>query len=323
LNSLSSDPTPPREIDRGLSLTGSSSNAPVRVFFILNPVAGKTDANDIENFIQTACASRDIEYEIHRTRKDEDLQKVTSGAIQQGFRRFVASGGDGTVAMVAACLVDTDIPLGIIPGGSGNVLAKELNIPLDPAQAIELALEAPKIRILDGMRANGKYYFLNVGAGVSSLTIANTRREDKRKFGLIAYLYRGLEQLKGFRPHRFRVIADGKEFRQRASEVMVVNASIMGSRPFQWDPDIAPDDRSLEVCTISAQRLEDLPGFLFDLILNRQRESPYITCVSVKKGVVLDASRKIPVQGDGEIIGNTPIEVQIVPAALRVIVPEA
>ena len=293
----------------------------LKTFFILNPVAGTTDAEQAAELIQSACSSRSLDYRIHKTSKGEDISPVVADALSEGYQRFAALGGDGTVAMVAACLVGRNIPLGIMPGGSGNVLAKELAIPIDIAASLELLLDSPKIRILDGMLANGKYYFLNVGAGVSSLTTKNTRREDKRKFGLVAYLWRGLEQIVRYSPRRFRVIADGEEYRYRASEVMVVNASIMGAPPFKWSPDIEPDDRSLEVCIITARKLKEVPRFMLDVLLDRQESSPYINCVPVRKEVYLDVSNPLPVQGDGEIIGTTPVKVAVIPAALHVIVP--
>ncbi len=297
------------------------ANGYSKTFFVLNPAAGTTDAEEAEHLVQSICESRDIRYSIHKTSQGEDIREVVSKALSEGYTRVAALGGDGTVAMVAAGLVDENVPLGILPGGSGNVLAKELGIPIDLSASLELLLEAPNIRILDGMLVEKNYYFLNVGAGVSSLTAQNTRREEKRKFGLLAYVRRGLEQIAQYSPRRFRVIVDGLEYRYRASEVMVVNASIMGSPPLRWSNEIEPDDRKLEVCSITVRKLKEIPRLIMDVLLNRQHSSPYVQCMPVRDEVYLDVDVPLPVQGDGEIVGITPVQVKVVPAALRVIVP--
>jgi YegS/Rv2252/BmrU family lipid kinase len=295
-----------------------------KTFVVMNPVAGTTDPDEARQLIEDALQSSGIEFDIHLTRKDDNLQEIVTKAIDGGCRRVAAIGGDGTVSLVAAALVNRQVPLGILPAGSGNVLARDLGIPLDLQSALELFIDGTRIRTLDAMQVGEKYFFLNVSAGLSSLTMRRTRRSDKRRFGMLAYLWRGLEQLRRFRPQIFRVVVDGEEMSLPASEVLVANASFMGINPyFTLDREICPDDGVIDMCVVLSRKIGDIPALAFELVTRRPLKAPTLNCRPAHREIVLDSQRRLPVQADGELAGYTPVRIKIIPQALQVIVPAA
>lgn len=286
---------------------------------ILNPVAGMTDPEQVRQALAEQFSSRGISYRLHETRKSEDVTGVVKEARGAGVKKVIASGGDGTVAAVAAGLVNSDIPLGILPTGTANTLARELSIPIQIPAALSVILEMPFVRKLDAMKIGTRYHFLSVGAGVSSLTMDRTRRVDKRRFGIIAYIWRGLELLRRYRPRLFRLIIDGDEYVKHAAEVNIANAGLIGIEPFNWGAEIAPDDGVLNVCAISARAMNDIPRLALDMATGGQESNPDIECFQAHQSVYLDSRPSLPVQADGEIIGRTPVEIKLLPHVLEVI----
>lgn len=292
-----------------------------RIFLVMNPVAGATDCESARDTISDYFSSQNIDYEFYFTRKEDDIYAVVSKAIDNGFTRIAAVGGDGTVSQVASALINRNIPLGILPAGSGNVLARGLGIPISLPEALDILHSSQCVRTIDAMKAGEKYYFLNVSAGISSITMLKTRRRDKRRFGMLAYLWRGLENLSRFRPHLFRIKVDGVEQRIQATEVLIANASFMGINPYTSDRTIRPDDGVLDICIVLSKRISDIPALAVELVTRRPTPFPTLECRPAQSEIVLDAFRRLPVQADGELAGYTPMTIKILPQALQVIVP--
>jgi diacylglycerol kinase family enzyme len=159
--------------------------------------------------------------------------------------------------------------------------------------------------------------------GIDALMIRDTRREHKRLFGRIAYLWTAAVHLVGFQPRRFVLTIDGRRAeRTRASQVVVANSGVLGQPPLRWGPDIRPDDGRLDVCIVRARNLVDYLKISWYVVNGQHRRSPNVRYLGVRHSVAIaNRRRKLPVQGDGEIIGTTPVVVEVVPQALAVLVP--
>jgi diacylglycerol kinase family enzyme len=151
--------------------------------------------------------------------------------------------------------------------------------------------------------------------------IRDTRREHKRRFGRIAYLWTALTWLVGFQPCRFAITIDGQQRRFRASQVVVANSGVLGQPPLRWGPDIHPDDGRLDVCVIRARNLIDYVKLVWYVLTGQHRNSPNVRCFESRQAVVIATRHPLPVQGDGEVLGETPVEVVVVPRAVGVLVP--
>jgi diacylglycerol kinase (ATP) len=291
-----------------------------KTYVILNPVAGMTDAQVARRRIEAAMQARQILYEIYQTCDGDDVQKIIRAARERHFERFLAVGGDGTVAAVAGSLANSALPVGIVPAGTANALARELHIPLDFNQAVNLALDSQDRRNIDAIRVGKTCYFLNISVGVTSQTMLRVARQEKRRFGLLAYLWRGLRQILAARPQRFWLQVDGRRIACRASEVMVANAGILGLEPFHLDPAICLDDGYLDVCVVAARNLAEIQRFIFDIITRRGRLNPRFSRFKARHEITIETGQPLPVQADGEVIGMTPVSMEIVPGAAQVIV---
>jgi YegS/Rv2252/BmrU family lipid kinase len=303
--------------------TSNPSSSPIRrVFVVLNPVAGSAEAGTVRQALERNFPVVNMACEIHETGPNERLAEVVREVIGRGYDLVVAAGGDGTVSAVANGLVGAPVPLGIIPLGTANVLARELGIPVELDPACELLARSQAITRIDAMLVGDTCYFTQVGVGIDALMIRDTRREHKRRFGRVAYLWTAMTRLLGFQPRRFTLTTDGHEKRTRASQIVVANCGILGQPPFRWGPDIRPDDGRLDVCIVRARNLTDYLRISWYVLTGQHRRSPNVRYLAARRQVNIASAHPLPVQGDGEIIGETPVNIEVVPRAVAVIIPE-
>ena len=293
-----------------------------RVFVVLNPVAGSCTADDVRYALERHFGDR-IELEIYETTgsDDEDVVSEVREAVAKGCNLVVAAGGDGTVSDVAEGLVGSNVPMGIVPVGTANVFARELDLPLTLDEACALLAGPHAISSVDAMRARDKYFVLQIGIGLDSLMIRDTEREAKRRFGRAAYIWTALTRLVGYQPVRFTIVVDGKRLRPRASQVLIANGGVLGIAPFRWGPNICPDDGRIDVCIVSARTALDYLGLIWHTVLGQQRRDRNVRYLAATESILITADQPLPVQADGEILGETPVQIQVVPDAVSVIVP--
>jgi diacylglycerol kinase family enzyme len=154
---------------------------------VLNPVAGTTTPIQVRRTIGAAFEAAGARCDFYETTGCDNFRDLIGGARVVGYNLVVAAGGDGTIADVADALVGTDLPLGIVPLGTGNILSMELGIPQNVQEAASLLVGDHEICQLDAMRVDGRHFFLQVGVGLDALMIRGTSRPAKRALGRLAY----------------------------------------------------------------------------------------------------------------------------------------
>ena len=264
---------------------------------------------------------RDIPCEIYETTGEDDLKQQVREAVKQGFKLFISAGGDGTLSNVVDGLVGTEVPLVIIPTGTWNALARALDIPLQTDRAIDLSFQEHEIRTIDAMEVDHNYFVLSVSVGAGSRTMEGVDREHKRRFGMLADLWSALAHLLEFRSHRFEVKIDGQPTKFRASELVVANSSVLGIKALQLDPNIHMDDGRLNVCRIYANTISDYLRLAVSMLRGDQKHNWSLLCVEASHEVEIRCREKLPVQGDGELIGHLPVTVKIRPNAVHIVTP--
>src|SRR5512142_1323012 len=165
-----------------------------KTYIVINPVAGLSQLETVRERIQSALQERDIPCEIYETTGKENLSKIIREKVQQGFKLFISAGGDGTLSSVIDGLAGTEIPLVIIPTGTWNTVAQIMNIPLDVDAAIGLLFQEHDVRPVDALQVDQSFFILSVSAGVGSRTIEDVKRHEKRRFGKLIDLWKGLNQ---------------------------------------------------------------------------------------------------------------------------------
>lgn len=294
-----------------------------RPLFVINPVAGTSDPEQVLNSFDHYCELFGWQPVVHETSQDDDLEKVVRAGLQKGCDVALAGGGDGTVAEVASALVGCQTPLGIIPLGTGNQLAWQLGLPADYKQAIELIGEQPEMICLDAMRIKERYFLLNASAGFSSAMIKQTTRQEKRKLGILAYFWNGIRLVLGIQPYKFILDIDGKGYSRRASEIFISNNFLFRNQDFLTDIEMRGDDGQVEVFVLKARTLWDYIKLFLSLFKRNIRQLHHLEYISAKQQVEINSTNPVPFQADGEILGTTPVRIEVIPQAIRVLVPSA
>ena len=295
----------------------------LKTYVVLNPVAGVSEPRTVRERIESALQANGFPFEIYETTgsKDENIKQVVDEAVNRGCKLFISAGGDGTLSSVIDGLVGSDIPLLIIPTGTWNALARALDIPLQVDQAIDLLFQPHRIQAIDAMQVGQNYFVLSVSAGIGALAIKDVERKDKRRLGKLADLRKAIGELLEFRAYPFEVTIDGMLARFRASELMVANASILGLKALRLDPNIRMDDGKLNVCRIYANTLGEYLKLGLSMLRGDRERNWNMLCVEAFREVEIHSRNRLPVQGDGEVIGHLPVTVRLRPKAIQVITP--
>jgi YegS/Rv2252/BmrU family lipid kinase len=294
-----------------------------KTYIVVNPVAGLSQLEVVRETIQAALEARAIPYAFYETTGRDNLKKQIREAIAQGFKLFMAAGGDGTLSAVVDGLAGTGMPLVILPAGTWNTLARVFDVPLQLEDAIQLVFQEHEVRAIDALQVDQSFFVLNVSAGVGSRTISSSKREEKRRFGKLADIWTGLKNLNDVRAYPFEVKIDGKLTRFRAAELMVANSANLGIKQFELDPSIRMDDGKLNVCRIYANNIGDYLKLAVSMLRGDQKHNWNVLCVEASEEVEIRSRARLPVQGDGDIIGHLPVTVRIAPKAIHIVAPVA
>jgi YegS/Rv2252/BmrU family lipid kinase len=293
----------------------------IKAFVVFNPVAGQRDPQAVHDAIESRLMEQGVDYEIYETTGQENIRDVVEQALQRGAQLVMACGGDGTVSAAASAMVGKEAHFAVIPGGTWNTLARNLAIPLDLAAAVDLALGEHDIRTIDVLEVDGNYYILNVSVGTGAMIMRTIEREEIRKLGKLTFFWKGLLQVFGYPPHRFQISYDGKTTSVRANELIMANCAAVGIRSMRLYPNIHLDDGKFDICRLRADTVLDILALGLSMLRGEQRKDPRIACWEVANQVRIHSHERLPVQADGEMIGELPVEVRLRPKALHIVIP--
>lgn len=293
-----------------------------RVFVVFNPVAGTDDPETLFSMIERGFEEAGWDMACHRTEADEDIEAVTQNAPPDAYDLVVAAGGDGTVSGVAGGLVNTETPMGIIPSGTGNALARYLDIPMDPDHAVNLLTSSSTTRALDTLCIDDRHYFLSFSVGASAATMRDTGRDQKRQLGFLAYMINAVKKLLGIQPARFRIVVDGSVFDMRAADVVVLNHSLIATLLLS-DEALALDEGEVGVLIFRAKSALDYLAAVWDALWGKaSRSQANLRILHASQRVMVEPDVPLPVQADGEPLDLRSVTAHIVPQAVSVLKPE-
>ncbi|PYP17157.1 MAG: hypothetical protein DMD52_06095 [Gemmatimonadetes bacterium] len=294
-----------------------------RALLITNPAAARTDARAV-TAIRDTLRRGGWSVDVLATTQAGDARRFAAEARIQGFDVLVCYGGDGTAMQIAAGAVGSGIPLGIVPGGTGNLLAGNLRLPKSPAAAARAILKGKPLPLDLGSvaRADGTHYFaVCCGTGFDAALMAATGSAEKRRWKMAAYIARAFAALPRVTSPLHRVTVDGIVRELPAAMVLVANCGELVPPFLRLRDGVAPDDGWLDVLVLRAEgTIESLAAF-FELV-RRPRNGMrrlWFGRGRVVRVEVLDGAAR-PMQLDGEPWGDTPFEARVLPGALSVIV---
>jgi YegS/Rv2252/BmrU family lipid kinase len=253
------------------------------------------------------------------TTPEDPGQGQARAAAEAGVDVVLACGGDGTVTAAAAGLAGTVTPLAVIPLGTGNLLARNLGLPVDLGEALTVALTG-RSRRLDAGRANGSLFLTMAGLGLDAKMLAGASEPVKKRFGWAAYVAAALRHLRD-RPMRVRLRTDtGPQVRRRASGVIVGNVgALQGGVPLL--PDAQPDDGLLDVVVLTARSWGSWLAVVLHVLLRRSEATDRVLRRTFAE-LRIDLDRPHLWELDGEVMGRTrQLVINIQPGALTVRVP--
>ena len=246
---------------------------------------------------------------------------VLAGAHAHDYHAVFTLGGDGTVMEVLGALAHHGPPVGILAGGTGNVIARSLGIPLDPARAVPLLLQGDEASLDMGRLGDGRRFAIGVGVGLDATMIAEAPGKLKKRLGFMAYVIGGYKAV--LRNQRFvlRLTVDGEVFELTASAVLIANFGAVLNDFVTLGKGIIHDDGQLDACVFSPRNLWDALRILWRMIRKDFSPDP---CLFYRSGreFKVETVPRMPAQADGELIGATPLTVSVEPLAGRLLIPK-
>lgn len=236
-------------------------------------------------------------------------------------------GGDGTVMEVAAALTahGSEKPVGVLAGGTGNLVARAFGIPLDVRVAVPALLDGTVRRIDLARLDSGGGFSVAAGVGIDATMIAETPGWLKRRLGVVAYTITGaraaLRAVSGREFFDARITVDGVVLERRAAMVMIANVGAVLGERLVLGPNIRPDDGMLDACIFSPNSLADA----LRLVRRMARRDfavpdPCATYASGRR-IRVETNPPRPWQADGDVLGTTPFSAVIEPLVVRLLVP--
>jgi diacylglycerol kinase family enzyme len=153
--------------------------------------------------------------------------------------------------------------------------------------------------------------------------MSSSEKMEKERLGRLAYIVAGAKSLLGFQPRRFHIRLDGAELVLKAAELLVLNSGTLGDPSLRWGREIRIDDGQLEVCVIRAKNLGDTLRVGLQLLSGGRRgdSDPQLTCYPLEGHIRIDSPISEQVQADGELIGETPVTIELLSHVVEVVVP--
>jgi YegS/Rv2252/BmrU family lipid kinase len=286
-----------------------------------NPLAGHSKEDRQCKLIKEHFANHDIDLQtVFVPKPYADLKAMIDSAVSDGAELFIAAGGDGTVSMIGTHLVGKDLPFGIIPLGTGNLLSKALHIPQKLEDALNLVTQNDNDLIkIDTIKSGDRYYTMNISIGLSPQIMESVDSEKKRKLGFFAYLIRFGRQIFGLKLHRVYIEYDQKKTSYLASEILVTNIGTAGREPLKWSEDISLCDGSLDLLVFRTAKVGNLFRLFISVFTKQCRVNPEVKFFKVYDYCRVDSQTTLITQADGDIIGETPFEVRVIPSSLTII----
>ena len=300
-----------------------------RVLLIANPAAARTLPGAVQAVVEVLRAAG-WHAEVAATGGPGDARRLAAEGVKEGVDVVAVFGGDGTTMQAATALVGTDVALGLIPGGTGNLLAGNLRLPPQPVRAAAAITRGRRRRIDLGrvQRADGLHYFaVAAGAGYDARVMVETASEHKRQWGMLAYVATTFRLLHELRSGPWHITVDGREYDANASLVLVANCAEVIPPLVMFRSTVRPDDGILDVIVLRADNLAESVRAVWDLLREAEggeRGGRGAAFVGFARGreVTVESFPPQPMQFDGDGAGETPFTATVVPGAIEVYVLE-
>ena len=291
-----------------------------RVLLIANPASRR--GGQLERAALRAFRVAGASCDVARTERSGHAAEIARSRGRD-YDVVFTLGGDGTAMEVAGALAWSGIPIGVLAGGTGNLLGRALGIPRAVGRAIPALLQG-SIRQIDLGVVLGHRFAVAAGVGIDSAMVQETPRWMKRRLGVLAYTIMAtkaaLRAVVRGKYFQVRVEADGEVIERRAAAVMFDNFGAILEDRISFGPDIAVDDGVLDCCIFSPSDLNDAMRIMWRVT---RRDFRPDRSILYKKGTRFRVTTDpvLTLQADGELLGPTPADITVEPLAAHLLVP--
>lgn len=292
-----------------------------RALLIANPAARR--GQSLLEKARRAFERAGVECDVVLTERPGHAAEIAT-ALHLKYDAVFSLGGDGTAMEIAGALAGTGHPVGALPGGTGNLLARAMNIPLRVDRAVAALLEGKEMQIDLGRLGDGRRFAIAAGVGIDATMVMETPRWLKRRIGVLAYALMGtraaLRAILGGHRMDVTLTVDGVTERRTATTILVANFGSLLSDRLTLGPTIRADDGTLDVCLFAPRSLVDGIRIMWRMLTRNFADHPTMI---YRCGATIRIETDPPcrAQADGELIGLTPLDISVEPLSVKLLVP--
>jgi diacylglycerol kinase (ATP) len=278
---------------------------------ILNPAAGNGQVTHWQERIQSIVSDCPVCVTSHSA----EAEALARRAAEEGFRKIVAAGGDGTVNEVVNGIAGSSVALGLLPIGTVNVFAMELGLPSRNLELCWDIIKGENVRLVDLPSANGRFFVQLAGVGLDAQVVKETSLAFKRNFGPLSYLI-SAAQIAARQPPKLFIESESTSV-DEASFVLIGNGRLYGG-PFPFFKHAIIDDGLFDVVLFKRLGYLEIIKYLQDVVFSSDIRAPDIEYFQTRYLRVTSA-QDVPLELDGELAGSCPIDFSIQKKGLRVL----
>ncbi|MFI5222547.1 MAG: diacylglycerol/lipid kinase family protein [Bacteroidia bacterium] len=286
-----------------------------KLIFIVNPISGGIKKDYLPRMIEKYIDREKFQAEIWFTNSADHTIELSKKAVVQNVDVVVAVGGDGTINSIAKHLKDTPVILGILPMGSGNGLARHLQVPMNPQKALQL-IQSLNYSLIDTGTVNDRFFINVTGAGFDAKISKLFATSSKR--GFLSYIQITLDQFANYISQTYELTIDGIKSEEQAFIICVANGSQYGNNAF-----IAPGANSMDgifdISVLKPFRLLDFPVIAYQLFTKKFGRSKFVKTLK-GKSIQIKRPTDEAINIDGEpVMTVKDLEIKMFPKSLKVI----
>ena len=280
---------------------------------ILNPAARGARASRLRSQVESITRGAIL----CATSRSGEAEVLARHAAAEGFQKIVAAGGDGTINEIVNGIAGKNVALGLLPLGTMNVFATELGLPANDLRRCWEIIQENRIRPVDLPSANNKHFVQLAGVGLDAQAVKETSRAFKKSFGPLSYMI-SAAQIASRTPPKLRIESENAKT-EEGSFVLVGNGRLYGGR-FPFFKQAVIDDGLLDVVVFKRLNYVEIIRYLQNVIFTPQITAPEVEYFQTRR-LRVSSDETVPVEIDGELIGNCPVEFKIQAGGLHVLAP--
>lgn len=287
-----------------------------KIQIVINPGSGQP--KPILHTLNQVFRPVGVNWNISLTQKSGDAERFAREAVKAGVDVVAAFGGDGTVMEVARGVMDSEVPMAILPGGTANLMSVELGIPKDLTKAATIiASEDSPVKSIDVGEIEGSFFLLRVGLGIAAQKVEIADRDLKDRYGILAYSIAAIKAAKDAKQVKYNFILDGEEIEAEGVTCLVDNAGNFGVSGFKAHKDISVSDGLLDVILVRDRSFQSVVAVGKGALESTPSSDSYFHWQAEEIYIETDPPQSIQV--DGEVGWQTPVSIKVVPQAVKVI----